>query len=78
MGRKVSDEFAVPLCRTHHRQLHRTGNEINWWNAVDSTVDPLKIARHLWERTRDGRHVTEPEGNDNQAKAGQVRTSIVP
>jgi hypothetical protein len=26
-GRKVSDEFTVPLCRTHHRELHHTGNE---------------------------------------------------
>jgi DNA recombination protein Rad52 len=23
MGLKVSDEFTVPLCRTHHRQLHQ-------------------------------------------------------
>jgi hypothetical protein len=22
LGRKVSDEFTVPLCRTHHRELH--------------------------------------------------------
>jgi hypothetical protein len=25
LGRRVSDEFAVPLCRTHHRALHRSG-----------------------------------------------------
>ena len=25
---KVSDEFTVPLCRAHHRELHRTGKEI--------------------------------------------------
>jgi hypothetical protein len=31
LGRKVSDEYTVPLCRAHHRQLHRTGNEMNWW-----------------------------------------------
>ena len=23
MGRKVSDEFTVPLCRGHHREVHR-------------------------------------------------------
>ena len=23
LGRKVSDEFTVPLCRVHHRELHR-------------------------------------------------------
>src|SRR5262249_31710714 len=25
LGRKVSDEFTVPLCRTHHREIHRCG-----------------------------------------------------
>ena len=28
LGRKVSDEFAVPLCREHHRKLHHHGNEV--------------------------------------------------
>jgi hypothetical protein len=27
LGRKVSDEFTVPLCRGHHRELHRHGDE---------------------------------------------------
>ena len=27
LGLKVSDEFTVPLCRGHHRELHRAGNE---------------------------------------------------
>ena len=27
LGRKVSDEFTVPVCRVHHRELHRHGNE---------------------------------------------------
>ncbi len=26
---KVSDEFTVPLCRGHHRQLHQAGNEVS-------------------------------------------------
>ncbi len=26
-GRKVSDEFTVPLCRAHHREIHRCGKE---------------------------------------------------
>ncbi len=46
-GRKVSDEFTVPLCRTHHRQLHRAGNEVQWWEAWDRDVDPLEIAKGL-------------------------------
>jgi hypothetical protein len=24
IGRKISDEFTVPLCRGHHRELHRS------------------------------------------------------
>jgi Rad52/22 family double-strand break repair protein len=49
MGLKVSDEFTVPLCRGHHRQLHQAGDEIAWWQNV--RVNALKVARELWERT---------------------------
>ncbi|MGB8174069.1 MAG: hypothetical protein WCF29_03510, partial [Pseudolabrys sp.] len=34
LGVKVSDEFTVPLCRSHHRQLHQAGNEIVWWKRT--------------------------------------------
>ena len=30
LGRKVSDEFTVPLCRGHHREVHRCGDEAAW------------------------------------------------
>jgi Rad52/22 family double-strand break repair protein len=50
LGRKVSDEFTVPLCRGHHRQLHQSGNEAAWWS--DMEVDPLPIAHGLWEESR--------------------------
>jgi hypothetical protein len=36
LGRKVSDEFTVPLCRSHHRELHRRGNELKWWENINS------------------------------------------
>jgi hypothetical protein len=49
LGRKVSDEFTVPLCRRHHRELHRHGNERAWWQ--NQGIDPLPIAAALWERT---------------------------
>ena len=50
LGRRVSDEFAVPLCRTHHRVLHTRGDEAAWWESVK--LDPVTVARELWERTR--------------------------
>ena len=49
LGRKVSDEFTVPLCRTHHREVHRYGEEGSWWQK--STIDPLAAARTLWLET---------------------------
>jgi hypothetical protein len=49
LGRKVSDEFTVPLCRGHHRELHRAGNEARWWIAIG--VDAIGIARKLWTET---------------------------
>jgi len=50
LGRKASDEFAVPLCRIHHRAAHRAGDERAWWKVAG--IDPLKIARKLWKDTR--------------------------
>jgi hypothetical protein len=50
LGRKVSDEFAVPLCRIHHRLVHRVGNEAAWWK--EAGIDPVQAARKLWKRTR--------------------------
>jgi hypothetical protein len=50
MGRRVSDEFAVPLCRTHHRAVHRHGDEADWWKSAG--IDPAVIAQRLWQHTR--------------------------
>jgi hypothetical protein len=53
LGRKASDEFTVPLCRTHHRAAHRAGDERTWWNTMG--IDPLRAARKLWKDTRLGK-----------------------
>jgi hypothetical protein len=45
-GRKVSDEFTVPLCRSHHREVHRRGDEAAWWQ--EGGIDPATSARALW------------------------------
>jgi hypothetical protein len=49
LGRKVSDEFTVPLCRTHHREIHHCGDESSWWR--NTGVDPMAAARALWLET---------------------------
>ena len=49
LGRKVSDEFTVPLCREHHRDLHQHGNEANLWTKQG--IEPLSIASTLWSKT---------------------------
>jgi hypothetical protein len=50
LGRKASDEFAVPLCRIHHRLVHRVGNQAAWWQ--EAGIDPIAVARKLWGQTR--------------------------
>jgi hypothetical protein len=50
LGRKASDEFAVPLCRAHHRAVHRASDEQAWWKGAG--VDPVNVARQLWQETR--------------------------
>ena len=49
LGRKVSDEFTVPLCRGHHREIHRCGDEAAWWGKAG--IDPTITARSLWLKT---------------------------
>ena len=50
LGRRVSDEFTVPLCRIHHRELHRQGDEAAWWGKL--SIDPVPVALRLWQHTR--------------------------
>ncbi len=66
IGLKVSDEFTVPLCRGHHRQLHQAGNEEAWWENLQ--INALEIARGLWVQTRPG-SVTKPVPHDGNDRA---------
>ena len=50
MGRRVSDEFTVPVCRVHHRELHLSGDEAAWWAKLN--IDPVPVALRLWQHTR--------------------------
>jgi len=72
IGLKVSDEFTVPLCRGHHRELHRAGNELTWWQ--NRKIDPLETARNLWEQT----HPRLTSGAAQQPQVSPSRTESHP
>jgi hypothetical protein len=72
LSRKVSDEFTVPLCRIHHREVHRVGDEAAWWNKFG--VDPGSVAAALWAQTRPVRSVVELP-NHNQSTAPTAAAS---
>jgi hypothetical protein len=58
LGRRVSDEFTVPVCRVHHRELHRSGDEAAWWGKLN--IDPLPVALRLWQHTRASGELASP------------------
>jgi hypothetical protein len=70
LGRKASDEFAVPLCRVHHRAVHRARDERAWWQAAG--IDPIKIARKLWKQTRIEEGRIEPDAPPQAAAADRA------
>jgi hypothetical protein len=73
LGRKASDEFAVPLCRIHHRAAHRASDERAWWKAAG--IDPLKIARKLWRDTRGNKGQERPSLSSEAARTDRPLTS---
>jgi hypothetical protein len=70
LGRKVSDEFAVPLCRGHHRAVHRSGDEQAWWRSVG--IDPTKAARKFWKHTRRIDDRSQPGCDAPERDAGTI------
>jgi hypothetical protein len=64
LGQKVSDEFTVPLCRAHHRELHRTGKETDWW--AKAGLEPIDLARKLWLETHPLAASADVLGDDNE------------
>jgi hypothetical protein len=78
LGRKASDEFTVPLCRMHHREVHRAGDESAWWKAAG--IDPLKVARKFWGETRvnDGRIAATDNQSVKAADVGHMSQSPDP
>ena len=70
LGWKVSDEFVAPLCRIHHRAVHRVGDERGWWKLVG--IDPVKVARKLWRSSR--RNGNSP-GSSSLTESAEVKAS---
>jgi hypothetical protein len=69
LGRRVSDEFIVPVCRLHHRELHRSGNEAAWWQSLN--IDPIPVALRLWQHSR-GNGELAPTIRARAAKAPEI------
>jgi hypothetical protein len=73
LGLKVSDEFTVPLCRTHHRDVHQARNEIRWWSRLG--IKPLDIAYKLWNTTHPAPASTNSTaGTENGSAASEAPT----
>ena len=72
LGLKVSDEFTVPLCRGHHRQLHQAGNEVDWWENLK--INALEMAKGLWEESH-GRTVTTSPAVETNGAVGVPTTN---
>jgi hypothetical protein len=73
LGRKVSDEFTVPLCREHHRDLHRHGNEVAWWANVQ--IAPIDKANELWRVTLLDSDVSIPRKGRRQPHEKAMRVA---
>jgi hypothetical protein len=58
MAKKPGDQWAVPLCRIHHRALHDAGDETRWWQ--DQKIDPVALAEELWANSSS--LITAPAG----------------
>jgi hypothetical protein len=72
LGRKVSDEFTAPLCRGHHREAHRSGDEAAWWK--NAGVDPTITARALWLETHPVPRGPNKVGNEGTSSSAVVYT----
>jgi hypothetical protein len=75
LGNRVSDEFTIPVCRIHHRELHRHGDEAAWWGKL--SIDPVPVALKLWQHTRpNGDELTPSEGIAPSQTAQKLDISI--
>ena len=73
MRRKVSDEWTVPLCASHHRALHTVGDEEKWWKA--RAIDPVVQAEKLW-RERWNEAIQQPSRAAELINSGLVHMPV--
>jgi len=69
LGSTVSDEFLVPIRRLHHRELHRSADEVAWWQKLN--IDPVPVALRLWQ-TQTGRQFTPTTGDVTTSQAAKT------
>src|SRR5262249_17910710 len=75
LGHRVSDPFTVPVCRIHHRELHRHGDEAAWWGKL--SIDPVPVALKLWQHTRpNGAELASGEGIAPSQAAQKLDMSV--
>ena len=76
LGRKASDEFTVPLCRIHHRALHRAVDERRLQQAG---IEPVQVARQFWNETRgtkEEKSVARPAPSPQSDSPEQIATMV--
>jgi hypothetical protein len=77
MSSKVSDEWTVPLCATHHRALHDVGNEVAWWEQWK--VDARAAAERFWKEQHPEKADLKPDLQRNGAAEGAaVKNEVSP
>ena len=74
LGLKVSDEFTVPLCAIHHRDLHTTTKEREWWQ--ERRIDPLIVARALWNESQ--KHFASTDPADSGEVVAKTESTLGP
>ena len=70
LGRTVSDEFIVPICRIHHRELHRSGDEEVWWQKLN--INPVSVALRFWQQTQADHMLAPATGDTTQVQAAKT------
>ncbi len=70
MGKKVSDEWVVPLCVLHHRALHDVGSEETWWQ--EHKIDALTEAEKLWRLSHPAQVSALPEETAQPASSASA------